>query len=213
MEEPSTPGDMPFAWAARYIDRLTGIEERTREDYSRDLRIHFTLLRHTTLQGRSVPATIGNLTEDDITDWVRAEEAGEPDPTVESKWLRRPADPKSIANRRGLLYCIVQAAIDSTPQPRTTNCCKRTSSPRTDDHTTEEMTFLEREEYQRIRRRDHRPGSPGTGRLAGRHGHAVGRAGLGHWPHIADTAPLHPDAVGEAVSCDKPSSCRRAAIL
>ncbi|MFJ6440218.1 tyrosine-type recombinase/integrase [Streptomyces sp. NPDC091649] len=151
VEEPTAPGDMPFeAWAARYIDRLTGIEERTREDYRRDLRIHFSLLRHTTLQARSVPATIGNLSQDDVTDWVRAEEKGEPDPAAEGKWLRRPADPKSIANRHGLLYCIVQAAIDSTPQLRTTNCCKKTSLPRTDDHTTEDMTFLEREEYQRI---------------------------------------------------------------
>lgn len=151
VEEPAVPGDIPFeAWAARYIDRLTGIEERTREDYHRDLRIHFSLLRHTTLQGRTTPATIGNLTQDDITDWVRVEEAGEPDPAAEGKWLRRPADPKSIANRHGLLYCIVQAAIDTTPQLRTTNCCKKTSLPRTDDHTVEEMTFLEREEYQRI---------------------------------------------------------------
>lgn len=151
VEEETIPGDMPFeVWAARYIDRLTGIEERTREDYHRDLRIHLALLRHTTLQGRTTPATIGNLTQDDITDWVRAEEAGEPDPATEGKWLRRPADPKSIANRHGLLYCIVQAAIDTTPQLRTTNCCKGTKLPRTDDHTVEEMTFLEREEYQRI---------------------------------------------------------------
>lgn len=151
VEEEAIPGDIPFdVWAARYIDRLTGIEERTREDYRRDARIHFALLRHTPLSGPSVPATIGNLTQDDVTDWVRAEEQGEPDPAAEGKWLRRPADPKSIANRHGLLYCIIQAAIDSTPQLRTQNCCKRTSLPRTDDHTTEEMTFLEREEYQRI---------------------------------------------------------------
>ncbi|MDV9194357.1 tyrosine-type recombinase/integrase [Streptomyces sp. Wh19] len=151
VEETAIPGDMPFeTWAARYIDRLTGIEERTREDYRRDLRIHLSLLRHTSAVGREHPATIGNLTQDDISDWVRAEEKGEPDPEKPDAWLRRPADPKSIANRHGLLFCIVQAAIDATPQIRTTNCCKKTRLPRVDDHVEEEMTFLERDEYQRI---------------------------------------------------------------
>lgn len=149
--EPTIPGDMPFEkWATRYIDKLTGIEDRTREDYHRDLRIHLSLLRHSDTAGREHPATIGNLTQDDISDWVRAEEKGEPAPGAEGKWLRRPADPKSIANRHGLLFCIVQAAIDTTPQLRTTNCCKKTRLPRTDDGTEEEMTFLEQDEYQRI---------------------------------------------------------------
>ncbi|MEU6015992.1 site-specific integrase [Streptomyces sp. NPDC047515] len=151
VEETPIPGDAPFeTWAARYIDRLTGIEDRTREDYHRDLRIHLSLLRHTDAAGREHPATIGNLTQDDISDWVRAEEKGDPDPAAKGKWLRRPADPKSIANRHGLLFCIVQAAIDATPQLRTTNCCKKTRLPRTDDGIDEEMTFLERDEYQRI---------------------------------------------------------------
>ncbi|MGS2588037.1 tyrosine-type recombinase/integrase [Streptomyces hebeiensis] len=151
VEEEAVPGDVPFdAWATRYVDRLTGIEKRTREDYHRDIRIHLSLLRHVTPQGQMVPATIGNLTQDDITDWVRAEEKGERDPDAPTKWLRRPADPKSIANRHGLLFCIVQAALDATPQLRTTNCCKKTRLPRTDDHVDEEMTFLERDEYQRI---------------------------------------------------------------
>ncbi|WP_335936670.1 tyrosine-type recombinase/integrase [Streptomyces sp. PTD5-9] len=151
VEETPIPGDVPFeTWAARYIDRLTGIDERTREDYHRDLRIHLSLLRHTGPAGREHLATIGNLTQDDIADWVRAEEKGEPDPTKPDAWLRRPADPKSIANRHGLLFCIVQAAVDATPQLRTTNCCKKTRLPRVDDHVEEEMTFLERDEYQRI---------------------------------------------------------------
>lgn len=151
VDEPEIPGDVPFeTWATRYVDRLTGIEERTREDYHRDLRIHLSLLRHTDAAGRVHPATIGNLTQDDVTDWVRAEEKGEPDPGAEGKWLRRPADPKSVANRHGLLFCIVQSAIDATPQLRTTNCCKKTRLPRVDDHVEEEMTFLERDEYQRI---------------------------------------------------------------
>lgn len=38
--EPEThPGDVPIAdYANRYVDRLTGIEERTRDDYRREVR-------------------------------------------------------------------------------------------------------------------------------------------------------------------------------
>jgi integrase len=151
IEQPAVPGDMPFLkWATRYVDRLTGIDPKTREDYHREIRIHLSLLRHVEPSGRTVPATIGNLTQDDITDWVRLEEDGDPDPDDPEKWQRRPADPKSIANRHGLLYCITQAAIEATPQLRTKNCCKGTKLPRVDDHTEEEMTFLERDEYHRI---------------------------------------------------------------
>ncbi|WP_406000745.1 tyrosine-type recombinase/integrase [Streptomyces sp. NBC_00829] len=150
--EPEThPGDVPIAdYANRYVDRLTGIEDRTREDYHREVRLHFSVLRHTDAYGQEHPATICTLTQDDVTDWVRAEEKGEQDPADPEKWTRRPADPKSIANRHGLLYCIVQSAIDADPQLRTANCCKATKLPRVDDHTVEEMTFLERDEYQRI---------------------------------------------------------------
>ncbi|NUK22021.1 tyrosine-type recombinase/integrase [Streptomyces lunaelactis] len=150
--EPDThPGDVPIAdYATRYIDRLTGIEERTREDYHREVRLHFSVLKHTGPSGQQQPATICNLTQDDVTDWVRAEEAGERDPDDAEKWKRRPADPKSVANRHGLLFCIVQAAMDADPQLRTANCCKRTKLPRVDNHVQEEMTFLEREEYRRI---------------------------------------------------------------
>jgi integrase len=151
VEPDEQPGDMPLvAWAERYVSKLTGIEDRTREDYEREVRIHFTLIQHTTAAGLVVPATIANLTQDDVTDWVRAEEQGEPDPEDPEKWLRRKADPKSIRNRHGLLYCIVQAAVEAEPQLRTANCCKKTSLPRVDDQADEEMTFLERDEYERI---------------------------------------------------------------
>lgn len=151
VEPDAIPGDPLLTdYATRYVDRLTGIDVRTREDYHREVRIHFSLLVHTRTDGVVMPATIGNLTQEDVTDWVRAEQEGEPDPDDKKKWLRRKADPKSIRNRHGLLYCIVQAAMESTPQLRTTNCCKKTSLPRLDDHTAEEMTFLEKAEYQRV---------------------------------------------------------------
>ncbi|HKR50500.1 MAG TPA: site-specific integrase [Pseudonocardiaceae bacterium] len=151
VETPPVPGDIPLVdYATRYVDRLTGIDERTRDDYHREIRIHLSLLRHTTVHGIEEAATICNLTQDDVNDWVRLEEAGERHPDDEEKWARRPADPKSVANRHGLLYCIVQAAVEAAPQLRTANCCAKTRLPREDDHTEEEMTFLERDEYARI---------------------------------------------------------------
>ncbi|MFI1966076.1 hypothetical protein ACH429_18545 [Streptomyces pathocidini] len=42
VEQPAAPGDMPFqTWAERYIDRLAGIDDRPREDYRRERRLHF----------------------------------------------------------------------------------------------------------------------------------------------------------------------------
>ncbi|WP_445519159.1 hypothetical protein [Streptomyces sp. NEAU-174] len=55
-------------YAERYVDRLTGIDDRTREDYHREIRIHLSLLQHAEPTGRVVPATICNVESDDITD-------------------------------------------------------------------------------------------------------------------------------------------------
>lgn len=149
VEEPDHPNDVPLLeYATRYVDRLTGIDERTREDYHREVRLHLSLLQHTQHSGLVVPATVANLTADDVADWVRAEEAGAE--AAEGARARRPADPKSIRNRHGLLYCIMQAAVDAKPPLRTDNPCTGTRLPRVDDHTVEEMTFLERDEYARI---------------------------------------------------------------
>jgi hypothetical protein len=75
VEEPAVPGDMPLAdWAHRYVDRLTGIDERTRRDYKRDVDNHLSIMRHTEPSGRVVEATIGNINTDDVQDWVRARE-------------------------------------------------------------------------------------------------------------------------------------------
>ncbi|MFI0768562.1 tyrosine-type recombinase/integrase [Streptomyces sp. NPDC021218] len=151
VEKPKVPGDMPFVrYAERYVDRLTGIDVRTREDYHREIRIHLSLLQHAEPSGHVIPATICNVESDDITDWVRLEEQGQPDPDTEGRWIRRKADPKSIANRHGLLFCVFQAAMEAKPQLRTDNPCKGTRLPRLDDHVDEEMTFLEHDEYQRI---------------------------------------------------------------
>lgn len=151
VEEPAVAGDMPLVdWALRYIDRLTGIDERTRQDYRRDVANHFSSFRHVEASGRVVPATIANISADDVQDWVRAQEAGERDPDNPEGWKRRPASPKSIANRHGLLSSIVQAAVEADPPLRSKNACTGTRLPRVDDGIDDEMCFLEHEEYARI---------------------------------------------------------------
>lgn len=151
--EPAAGTDQPFTdWALRVVSRLTGIEERTRRDYRRDLHNHvFGILVHTAPDGRRTDPTIANITADDLTDWVRAQESGLPDPQDPEKWLKKPAAPKSISNRHGLLYGIFQAAIEAEPSLRVSNPCSKTKLPRLDDGTEDEMVFLERDEWQRIR--------------------------------------------------------------
>lgn len=152
--EPEVPLDRPFdLWGARYIDRLNGIDERSRADYHRDMRLHVNgVLVHTHEDGTTEPASVLNINEDDVADWVRAEEKGEPDPDRPGKWLRKPAAPKSIANRHGMLYSIAQAAVEAKPKPlRPDNPFRGTTLPRKDDGTEDEMVFLEESEWQRLR--------------------------------------------------------------
>lgn len=137
-------------WCTFVIDKLTGIDDRTRHDYHREMRLHGSLLVHTDDDGIITPATVGNVTQDDVTDWVRAEEDGLPHPDIEDKWLRKQARPKSIQNRHGIMSAIFQKALEASPPLRTTNPCAKTSLPDTEG-ADEDMTFLERDEYLRIR--------------------------------------------------------------
>ncbi|HLL34233.1 MAG TPA: site-specific integrase [Streptomyces sp.] len=156
-EEDNRPVDVPWLdWCLRYVDRLTGIQEDTRESYRGEVLRHLSLMRHTLFDGRVFPATVGNITADDVQDWVRAEQRGKRARNDPEKWLRRPAAPKSIQNRHGLMWCIVQAAVDAGL--RTTNCCAGTKLPRVDSGTQEEMVFLEREEWTRLRAEITNPG-------------------------------------------------------
>lgn len=152
VEPDAHPDDLPLMqWAHRYADKLTGIDERTRKDYKRDIDNHFASIVHAQRDGLVVPATVCNVVQDDVTDWVRGQEKGRPDPETPGAWLRRKASPKSIANRHGLLWCVFQAAVDAEPQLRPGNPCAKTKLPRTDDAIVEEMVFLEHDEWQRIR--------------------------------------------------------------
>jgi integrase len=166
--EPETnPDDVDFlAWAHRYVENLTGIDERTRRDYKRDVDRHFAGmpykaadgteqrvggLVHIPLDGSpSRPPTVCTVTQDDVSAWVASQGRPLLHPEREGVHLRVGASAKSIANRHGLLFCIFQAAVTRRPALRDDNPCSRTSLPRTDDQIEEEMCFLEHDEYARI---------------------------------------------------------------
>ncbi|MGA5406945.1 hypothetical protein ACPCSC_06730 [Streptomyces lavendulocolor] len=126
-------GDMPFkVWAERYIDSRTGIDDATRDRYRRELHRHLALIQHTDQYGQVHPATIG----------TRATR-------------RRGCDARHTPSRSrtGTASCTRSsgpAAIEATPPLRTVNCCSRTLLPRVDVGIEAEMTFLERDEYQRV---------------------------------------------------------------
>lgn len=132
--EPDPAAVLFGAWAEDYITHLTGIQNRTRADYRRAVQIHM------------VPA-FGDL---DVTDpqaitpkrvaaWVNA---------LQTSGLAH----KTIANLHGLLYAILQAAVEAEPQLRTSNPCAKTRLPRLDDgEGDEEMVFLTPAEFEVIR--------------------------------------------------------------
>ncbi|MBN0048187.1 hypothetical protein JS756_29575 [Streptomyces actuosus] len=61
VETPAVPGDVPLVeYATRYIDRLNGVDGRTKDDYRRDVRLHLSLIQHTEPSGLVMPATICN---------------------------------------------------------------------------------------------------------------------------------------------------------
>ncbi|MGW2379261.1 site-specific integrase [Streptomyces sp. NPDC001658] len=168
IEPEENPEDVPLlAWAHRYVDRLTGVTPRTKSDYRRDIDNHFVPvlhtgrdgversyggLVHTRRDGNIVPATVCNVTPDDFQDWVRVNEEGVRDPDQPEQWLIPKASPKSIRNWHGIMFCVMQSAVDAAEQLRVSNPCAKTRLPRADDQTEEEMCFLEHDEYALISR-------------------------------------------------------------
>ncbi|MDR3082502.1 MAG: site-specific integrase [Streptomyces sp.] len=163
VEPDEIPGDRPLGeYAHAYADALNTVDDRTRHDYKRDIELHFLGVRaaddgprlgglvHIAADGTEHPATICNITQADVNEWVRRQRHAVTDPADPERVLRAKASAKSIANRHGLLYVIFQSAIEAEPALRETNPCKKTGLPRQDENTDDEMVFLEHDEYARI---------------------------------------------------------------
>ncbi|WP_259401460.1 hypothetical protein [Microbispora sp. H13382] len=84
--------------------------------------------------------------------WVNTLQHGVADPVNAKQWLRRPLAPKTIQNLHGILFAILQDAVEADPPLRTSNPAARTRLPRLDDgEGGDEMVFLTEQEFALIR--------------------------------------------------------------
>ncbi|PSK96242.1 site-specific recombinase XerD [Murinocardiopsis flavida] len=152
-------------YALDIIASMSGIDDRTRADYTRDLRRH--LLPY--FGGMDVRDPRA-LSAKAVREWVNRLRDGIPDPTIpinpttgagskkgakrghKHGWLREPLRPKTIQNLHGLLFIILESAVKTEPPLRQSNPAARTKLPRVDDgEGDEEMCFLTREEFALLR--------------------------------------------------------------
>ncbi|MFI6320995.1 tyrosine-type recombinase/integrase [Nonomuraea sp. NPDC050556] len=145
--EPDPP--VPFGqYAQRLVASLSGIEDRTRSDYLRDLKNHI-LPVFGELDLRDESQVFDRVT---VSTWVNQLHRGIPDPVEPRQWLRRPLAPKTIQNLHGLLYTILQSAVEAIPPIRSSNPAARTRLPRLDDgEGDDEMVFLTEQDFSLLR--------------------------------------------------------------
>lgn len=154
-------------YALDLIESLSGIDERTRADYRRDVNRHM-LPAFGGLDIRDAKA----LSATTVRAWVNQLQAGIPDPRTpvnpnaptsgrkgakrgeRAGWLRAPLRPKTIQNLHGLLFIILESAVQADPPLRASNPAARTRLPRIDDgEDSDDMCFLTREEFELLRDR------------------------------------------------------------
>jgi integrase len=159
-DEPEAEPVLFADYARDLVDSMTGIAERTRADYHRDLDIHL-IPRFGKVNLRDA----AQLKPKDVRAWVNHLRTGVPDPTAphrtstpsrgrkkEPGWLRKPLAPKSIHNLHALLFTVCEAAVREDPPLRPSNPASRTRLPRVDDGEGEaDMCFLTREEFTLLR--------------------------------------------------------------
>ncbi|MFG3259034.1 tyrosine-type recombinase/integrase [Streptomyces sp. NPDC048172] len=131
------------AFAEHYIGLLTGIQDDTRGKYRRQ--IEQKMLPW--FQHLSVREGEGGIGRDDVAGWVNDLEAGRRGPYAARGQRFQKLKPKTIRNLHGLLYSVLQSAVDAEQPLRSANPCAATRLPRVDGSDEEAMTFLERDEF------------------------------------------------------------------
>lgn len=137
----------PFlAFAADYIDHLTGVEAKTKADYHRFVANHMATFP---ALAEADVAEVTTLDARDVAAWVNWLAAGvrDPDDPDGLRWLRAPKSPKTISNLHGLLYAILQTATTGERPLRKYNPCAGTQLPEPGEDTDEEMVFLTPQEF------------------------------------------------------------------
>ncbi|MFI1799415.1 tyrosine-type recombinase/integrase [Streptomyces sp. NPDC020379] len=148
-EAPAIPAEHMFRpFARHYIEHLTGISDQTRSNYYKFVDSHMVpWFRDLTVQG-DTEVSIGR---DHISQWVNDLSKGRSGPHHDTGVKRRKYAAKTVRNQHGLLFGILQSAVDADKPLRASNPCIHTRLPE-DDHTADDKVFLEREEYAIIRR-------------------------------------------------------------
>lgn len=109
-------------WATHHLEHLTGVSDRTRDDYGRQVAQHMTALA-------GLPLT--SITRDAVRRWVL-----ERQPHVSGKTLK---------NLHGLLHGILGSAVEAGHLPA--NPATGVRLPRADDHQRGEAAFLTHSEF------------------------------------------------------------------
>jgi integrase len=143
---------LPFAeFASRWLDGVaSGLESGTAGRYRRILDNHLI-----PAFGEMDVRDPESISPQSLGAWIAGLRAGitDPDadesPSGEPVWLREPLSPKTIRNLHGLMYSIMQTAVDREAPLRTRNPCAESSKhlPSLEDgEGDEEMVFLSPEE-------------------------------------------------------------------
>lgn len=124
---PMTVGE----WVRHHIDHLTGVEQKTLDDYNRYLRMDIGPFLG------EVPLTA--LSYEDITGWIKRLE------TTKRQKTGRVPTPKTIANLHGFLSGALAAAV---PKHIPSNPCTKVRLPRvTGSEDAEDIRMLSRDEF------------------------------------------------------------------
>lgn len=142
LEKPSVP--IFRNYAETVIKSMSGIQGSTRRRYRNIVEQHINPWFGDAAMNdvKAISATTIGAWVNDLSDGVNAPDTGEP---------RRKLKPKTIRNVHGVLYTLVQNAVDAEPPLRTTNPCEKTRLPSLDDgEGDEEMVFLTHEEFETV---------------------------------------------------------------
>ena len=141
--EPQAPTFSEFAEG--YIKSLSGIQSFTRGRYRRIVALHIA-----PWFGKARIDDVKAISTAAIGSWINDLADGIP-PDDSDDALRDPLKAKTIRNVHGLLYSIMQSAVDTEPPWRTLNPARNTRLPRLDDDD-EEMVFLTSGEFETVYR-------------------------------------------------------------
>ncbi|WP_371792239.1 site-specific integrase [Streptomyces sp. NBC_01471] len=148
--EPSEPdvsdAEMFPLFAHNYVGLLTDISDHTRINYTRFIDNHMVPW----FGKLSVSDRGSRITRDHVSRWILDLKDGRPGPLHAPGTARRAYAAKTIANLHGLLFSILQSAVESDPALRDSNPCAHTRLPRSGDAEDDEV-FLEPEEYALLR--------------------------------------------------------------